>query len=325
MFEKLAAVIIGLREKRAWRISLQVIIAYVASIYTTSCIRWATESRSAYGTDEDLRNALVIVSWVGFAILYRTLVFDRIAFYAGLITGAIWLFFDDAVAMPFWAGSMALLVYFYRSRRDFRPIFIWYLLLEVLSALVCYSDQYSLTAHPLFLALFVVLLIACLAYEYAQKIAARKMAALQAMREEAELAKEEVAFSDEALDRRLSRLEKLTKLPEPVKKELTEIIASARQIRSCMQTDARDEEPGRQFLQRYLPIVEKIVTKGQELARQLEDAEKRQQSVTDQLNALASLNLAFRQQHQQLLQNDSDDLNLEIKALEKILKTDGYL
>lgn len=325
MLEKLAAAINKMRSTRIRRISLQVVVAYLSGFYAAIFVRFATESQLAYAPDNMLGSTMALVCWIGFAILYRTLVFDRIALYAGLIAGMLWLPFGDAVAMPFWAGSMALLVYLYRSRRDFKLIFLWYLFLAAISAFGAYRDQYALTAHPLYLALFVALLVAYLVYEYAQKLAARKKAAIQMMREEAELAKEDEASTDNALDRRIAALERLSKLPEPVKKELAEITAAARQIRHCMQTDARDTAPGRQFLQRYLPIVEKIVTTGQALTRQLDDAAKRQQSEADQLNALASLSLAFRQQHQQLLQNDSDDLSIELKALEKILKTDGYL
>lgn len=324
MFEKLDAALNTLRKTRVRRISVQVLLLFFASMYTSVFMRWVTESRSAYGTDDDLGGTMLFVSWVGFAILYRTLVFDRIAFCAGLIAGGLWLLFGDALAMPFWAGSMALIIYLYRSRRDFRLIFLWYLFIATVLATAAYNDQYSFVAHPLYLVLFGVLLIACLVYEYAQKVAARRKAALQTMQEEAALTKAHVAHQDDALDQQIARLEKIGPLSAPVQKTLAEIVAAARDIRRCMQTDERDKEPGRQFLQRYLPIVEKIVTKGQTLAHQLDDSEKRQQAITEQQEALASLSQAFRQQHQQLLKNDTDDLSIEIKALEKILKTDGY-
>jgi len=324
MFEKLAAALNRMRSTRLRRFALQVFVFYLAGMYDGIFAQLTKESQLTYAPDNTLSGVMGIICWIGFAILYRTLVFDRIAFYAGLIAGFIWFFFGDAVVMPFWAGSMALLVHLYRSRHDFKPVLIWYIFIATVPTIAAYTDQYSLIEHPVYLALFVVLLIAYFVYEYAQKVNARRKAAIEAMREEAELAQEEIAFTDLTLDRQIARLEKIAKLPEPVKQALTDIITAARQIRHCMESDDRDSEPGRQFLQRYLPIVEKIVTKGQTLARQLEDAEKRQQSITEQLDALASLSLAFRQQHQKLLENDSDDLSIEIKALEKILKTDGY-
>lgn len=324
MIEKFAAALNKMRSTRLRRFSLQVFVFYLAGIYAVIFVRWAKESQLAYAPDNTLGATMSILCWIGFAILYRTLVYDRIAFYAGLIAGFTWFFFGDAVVMPFWAGSMALLVHLYRSRRDFTPLLIWYLFIATVPTIAAYTDQYSLMAHPFYLVLFVVLLIAYFVYEYAQKVNARRKAAIEAMREEAELAKEEVAFTEQTLDQQIARLEKMAKLPELVQQELTDITAAARQIRHCMETDKRDSEPGRQFLQRYLPIVENIVTKGQTLARQLEDPEKRQQSITEQLDALASLRQAFRQHHQKLLENDSDDLSIEIKVLEKILKTDGY-
>lgn len=325
MIEKLAVALTKMRYTRLRRMSLQVFVMYLGGIYAVILVHWAKESRLEYAPNNTLFATMAFVCWIGFAILYRTLIFDRIALYAGLIAGMLWLPFGDALAMPFWAGSMALLVYLYRSRREFKPLFIWYLFIATVPTIAAYTDQYSLTAHPFYLALFVALLIAYLVYEYAQQLAARRKAAIQAMREEAELAQEEVALTDKALDRQISRLENIATLPAAVKKELTEIAACAQQIRSCMQTDARDAEPGRQFLQRYLPIVEKIVTKGQTLTQHLEDPAQRQQAQTELLDALASLSLAFRQQHQQLLKNDSDDMSIELKALEKILKTDGYM
>lgn len=44
----------------------------------------------------------------------------------------------------------------------------------------------------------------------------------------------------------------------------------------------------------------------------------------EQLNALERLSSAFEQQHQRLLENDTDDLNAEMDLLDKLLKTDGF-
>ncbi|SFU17134.1 hypothetical protein SAMN05192562_10825 [Kosakonia arachidis] len=68
-----------------------------------------------------------------------------------------------------------------------------------------------------------------------------------------------------------------------------------------------------------------IVTQGQSLSKQLIDDELRQKTTEDQLDMLIRLRSAFHQQHQALLENDTDDFDSELRTLDKLLKTDGYV
>lgn len=328
MFASITAGLDKFYSNRINRVSTQLIVVFLSLLFVLHFSETATQAKGSFENKQDavatIGGAFLLIDWLCFILLARTLFYDRIALGMGALAGFFWLWVGDAVAMPFWAGTMALFIHLCRRWGKLSNIFVWYIFLWLITVPV-YGQIYSYTAHPGYLVLFIVTALAYFLYGYAQKLTARKKAAIQALRAQAEQAQEEIALRDLTLDRQISRLEKTAKLPEAIKKELVEIIASARQIRHCMDADARDVEPGRQFLQRYLPIVEKIVTKGQALVRQLDDPQKRNQSLSEQQEALASLNLAFRQQHQQLLANDKDDLNIEIKALEKILKTDGYI
>ncbi len=95
-------------------------------------------------------------------------------------------------------------------------------------------------------------------------------------------------------------------------------------ILQCMQEDPRDILAGKRFLDRYLPIA-------QSATQQLVKVRKRQyeeKPLTDieekMLQTLPNLSNAFTQMHQELLKNDVDDLRIDLKVLDKLLKSEGF-
>ncbi|MGY5955105.1 5-bromo-4-chloroindolyl phosphate hydrolysis family protein [Kosakonia sp. BK9b] len=307
------------------RISARLFTFIAGLLYSAYSARFATQVDSELGKDVGgLATCFAVVNWFGFILLGRTLFFDRIALVVGALAGFFWFFVGDAIALPFWAGMMAMLVHLYRDWRRLSTIHVLYLLLMILSVSL-YRQIYDYSAHPVYLGFFALLFVGYLLYAWSLKMAARKHDAQLAILAAAEKAQQTAAEADQLLAQRIARLEKKRGLPAPLLAELAQITASARQILQCMSTDKRDEVPGRRFLDRYLPGVEMIVTQGQTLSEQLLDAQQRQKSVEDQLEMMRRLKSAFHQQHQALLENDTDDLNSELKTLDKLLKTDGYV
>lgn len=326
MLNKMGRLLDTIYSKRLNRVFLQLLMFFIGAMYSAHFAPHATQANTELGSNADrIEASFAVVDWFCFVLLCRTLFFDRVAFAMGALAGFFWLFGGDAVAMPFWAGTMALLVHIYRNGwSKLGKIHVWYLFLWF-SVTLRYGSIYEFTAHPVYLTLFALLFAVYLLYELALKVSARRQQAQLAMLAEAEREKEKRADSDKALVQRISRLEQISDMPGPLLVELAQIIHSAQQIVVCMKTDERDEVPGRRFLDRYLPGVEMIVTQGQSLSKQLIDDALRQKTTEDQLDMLIRLRSAFHQQHQALLANDTDDFDSELRTLDKLLKTDGYV
>lgn len=299
------------------RVVLQAVLMFAVTFFVLALKPLSTELMAGPELTESQHGAATMVVWMSFILLYRTLFYDRLAFGVGLVAGGLWLFSGDLLVAPFWMGLMGLLVHLYKTGRAFSPVLAWYLFIAFI-AILAYNSLYLSVTHPLYVVLFVVLFVGYCLYDYRQKAVARKRQAMDAILAEAEKEKQRVAAQGETYDIELARLEKLRDLPGPVKSELNNILTAAQHIRHSMLTDPRDEPAGRQFLERYLPIVYTIVTKGKHVALQQDQPDD------PQLNVLRQLSSAFYQKHQQLQENDRDDLNIEISTLEKLLKTDGF-
>lgn len=325
MLEKITHSLDAYYSNRLNRITARILMFVAGLLYSAYSARFATQVDTELGKDVGgLAACFAVVNWFCFILLGRTLFFDRIALVVGALAGLFWLFVGDAIALPFWAGMMAMLVHLYRGWGRLSNIHVLYVFLMIMS-ISMYRQVYEYSAHPVYLAFFALLFVGYLLYAWSLKIAARKREVQLAILAEAEKVQQTAAEADQLLAQRIASLEKKRGLPAPLLAELAQITASARQILQCMETDKRDEVPGRRFLDRYLPGVEMIVTQGQTLSEQLLDDQQRQKSVEEQLEMMRRLRSAFHQQHQALLENDADDLNSELKTLDKLLKTDGYV
>lgn len=302
-----------IRQYRWLRITIQVFLMFLSTGIAAKVALHDPES-----------GALGMILWASFILLYRVFFYDRLAAYPALVAGLLWLPLGEPLMVFFWMGIQGILVHFYRSRRSFSPILVWYIVLTV-AAVSGYTELYSLSAHPVYLALFLFLLVGWFPCQSMIKNAREKWAEQKrVLSVEAEKEERRHLTAGEQCDTIIRKLQSLNGLPAPLFLELQKIIMSAKNIRECMRNDPRDEPAGRQFLERYLPVVYTIVSKGQKLARQTAKSGGDSETEEAQLATLQQVSDAFNQMHRQLLENDTDDLNVEVSLMDSLLKADGF-
>lgn len=263
------------------------------------------------------------LAWLSFILLARTLFHDRIALGAGAFAGFIWLMFRDAATMPFAAGTAAIFVHFYRNRQAPGQIHAWYLFVWYLAAAI-YCDIFRHTMLVINIIFWGVLISGAVLNWRKSKNEARLNERQAAPVEEFKQDRQNPAEEPSLLDQRIYRLQNQYTLPDALNIHLTGIATLADKILQCMETDPRDVVPGRRFLERYLPLVEKIAARGQILSDQLSDEAQRQKAITELAVVLERVERAFEQQHQALLENDSLDLDAELLTIDNMLKADGF-
>ncbi|WP_454124188.1 5-bromo-4-chloroindolyl phosphate hydrolysis family protein [Kosakonia sp. Marseille-Q7440] len=263
------------------------------------------------------------LAWLSFILLARTLFHDRIALGAGAFAGFIWLMFRDAATMPFAAGTAAIFVHFYRNRQAPGQIHAWYLFVWYLAAAI-YCDIFRHTMLVINIIFWGVLISGAVLNWRKSRNEARLNERQAAPVEEFKQDRQKTAEEPSLLDQRIYRLQNQYTLPDALNIHLTGIATLADKILQCMETDPRDVVPGRRFLERYLPLVEKIAARGQILSDQLSDEAQRQKAITELAVVLERVERAFEQQHQALLENDSLDLDAELLTIDNMLKADGF-
>lgn len=105
-----------------------------------------------------------------------------------------------------------------------------------------------------------------------------------------------------------------------------EVIESESQaILQCMKEDSRDIVSGTKFLSRYLPMIQttlerfvRISSSHHGLSAQLDPMREQTQQV------LLNMGNAFSEKHQRLLENDLGDLTVDLKVMDRLLKSEGY-
>lgn len=316
------------------RVVIFLVLLVITSGFVDSALLHAQNLTAIPTKENNLQGSISIFCLVGVFTLWRTFLYDRSAFTAGIAAGAAWLVLTsgDALATPFWAGSMALVIYLIRALPALGKIHVWYLILGVL-AIVGYREAYgSLIAHPYYLtALGVVAIITVRRrVKMFRKLGSRpqtKAASAPAPKTPVQTAvsQPEPKAPPAPFDDDIARLEAFQNLPVDINNALAGIIKYARLIQECMLNDPRDVEPGTKFLQRYLPVVREIMEKGQTLSKQLEKHGSESTLHARKVETLNALHQAFRQKHAQLLENDETELNTDMSTAEKMLKTDGFL
>ncbi|MDP9769370.1 hypothetical protein FJP64_15055 [Kosakonia cowanii] len=264
-----------------------------------------------------------VLAWFSFILLARTLFHDRIALGAGAFAGFIWLMFRDAATMPFAAGTAAIFVHFYRNRQAPGQIHAWYLFVWYLAAAI-YCGIFRHTMLVINIIFWGVLISGALLNWRKSRNEARLNERQAAPVEEFKQDRQNPAEEPSLLDQRIYRLQNQYTLPDALNIHLTGIVTLAEKILQCMKSDPRDVGPGRRFLERYLPLLEKIAARGQILSEQLSDEAQRQKAITELAVVLERVERAFMQQHQALLENDSLDLDAELLTLDNMLKADGF-
>ena len=95
-------------------------------------------------------------------------------------------------------------------------------------------------------------------------------------------------------------------------------------ILQCMQEDPRDILAGKRFLDRYLPIAQSATQRLLKVSQRQDKEEFPADIEEEMLQSLPNLSNAFTQMHQELLKNDVDDLRIDLKVLDKLLKSEGF-
>lgn len=316
------------------RVVIFLLLLVITSGFVDSALVHAQKLAAIPTKENNLEGSIFIFCLVGVFTLWRTFLYDRSAFIAGIAAGAAWLVVTsgDALAAPFWAGSMALIIYLIRALPALGKIHVWYIILGVL-AIVGYREAYgSLIDHPYYLTALSIFVIitARRRVKMFRKLGSRpRKASANASANKTPVPTTVSQPTPKAppapFDNDIATLEAFKNLPVDINNALTGIIKYARLIQECMVNDPHDVEPGTKFLQRYLPVVREIVEKGQTLSKQLEKHGSENVLHARKVETLNALHQAFRQKHAQLLENDETELNTDMSTAEKMLKTDGFL
>ncbi|GAA5095652.1 5-bromo-4-chloroindolyl phosphate hydrolysis family protein [Wohlfahrtiimonas larvae] len=95
-------------------------------------------------------------------------------------------------------------------------------------------------------------------------------------------------------------------------------------ILKIMKADPRDVLPGGQFLNRYLPLIHQSVVRYSTI-KSLHSEENIQENIDEKtLIALNGMQQAFTQIRQQLAENDVDDLRVDLKVMDQLIRSQGF-
>ena len=115
----------------------------------------------------------------------------------------------------------------------------------------------------------------------------------------------------------------VTKLPQDLSEQVTDIGITSIKIIKAMERDPRDVLVGGRFLNRYLPIIQENLTKYitvQEYAPEHKIAELHQ----DILKSMTRLQQAFTQLSLELIENDLHDLKIDMNVIDTLIKSQGF-
>ncbi|MCK3668922.1 5-bromo-4-chloroindolyl phosphate hydrolysis family protein [Photorhabdus noenieputensis] len=107
--------------------------------------------------------------------------------------------------------------------------------------------------------------------------------------------------------------------------ELVSLIEEKTQaIIGCMQADARDVTPGKLFLNRYLPMIVKALERCVLLEEQNADSAQFEEVKSLTYQGIQEMSVVFSEMHQRLLDNDIDDLLVDLKVMNQLIRTQGF-
>ncbi len=113
-------------------------------------------------------------------------------------------------------------------------------------------------------------------------------------------------------------------LPDNLSAPIQNICQQATLILEHMNSDPRDWASGERFLSQYINAAYNIATQNKKLLNSGQSAAQSSQVIEHSHSLLQRLDHAFNQQRLQMFENDADDLTVELKVLDKILKMEGY-
>ncbi|NHB59658.1 5-bromo-4-chloroindolyl phosphate hydrolysis family protein [Photorhabdus sp. RW14-46] len=107
--------------------------------------------------------------------------------------------------------------------------------------------------------------------------------------------------------------------------ELVNLIEEKTQaIIDCMQADARDVTPGKLFLNRYLPMIVKALERCVSLEEQSADSAQFEEVKSLTYQGIKEMSVVFSEMHQRLLDNDIDDLLVDLKVMNQLVRSQGF-
>lgn len=113
-------------------------------------------------------------------------------------------------------------------------------------------------------------------------------------------------------------------LSEPMHESIDVVTVKARAIMQCMRDDERDIAPGNKFLERYLPMIATSVNSFVRLSSHQITSAEFEQAKEQTTQTLAAMADAFTEMHQHLLDDDVDDLLIDLKVMNQLVKIEGH-
>ncbi len=112
-------------------------------------------------------------------------------------------------------------------------------------------------------------------------------------------------------------------LPKNMQQSIQALTASAEAIIICMQEDKRDTEPGKRFLNRYLPATHSVLDNYRRHCKDASTNAQVAQALNQSEEVIVRLEQAFAHEHNHLLRNNIDDFSADLRVLDTLLKMDG--
>ncbi|MEK9498460.1 5-bromo-4-chloroindolyl phosphate hydrolysis family protein [Photorhabdus sp. P32] len=105
---------------------------------------------------------------------------------------------------------------------------------------------------------------------------------------------------------------------------ISQIEEKTQAIIGCMQADARDVTPGKLFLNRYLPMIVKALGRCASLEEQNANSAQFEEVRSLTYQGMQEMSVAFSEMHQRLLDNDIDDLLVDLKVMNQLIRSQGF-
>ena len=129
----------------------------------------------------------------------------------------------------------------------------------------------------------------------------------------------------DAFQEMLADIERLKRrLPSDMLQSVSVIESKTRAIIQCMQDDPRDASRGTQFLNRYLPMIHTSIDRFVWISAQDRSSPELMQTKALTQQALSDMSHAFNDMHQRLLENNRNDLMVDLRVMDKLIKSEGY-
>ncbi|MDX7986967.1 hypothetical protein FE392_06425 [Xenorhabdus sp. 12] len=113
-------------------------------------------------------------------------------------------------------------------------------------------------------------------------------------------------------------------VPQDVWPYLKKIEEKTRAIISCMKEDERDVPSGTAFLNRYLPMIKNALESLASLNLHRANSPQFQEAKRLTIQSLQEMGVAFSEMHQNLLDNNIDDLMADLKSMSQLAQSQGF-